>query len=76
MKCYPIEEHTTNKCPKPKEYKICSECGDRNHTWKDCHSSEKKLVNCDGNHRTIANKCPKRREIENRRKKKGQTGHK
>ena len=32
MKCYQIEDNTTNKCPKPKDYKLCSECGSNEHT--------------------------------------------
>ncbi|MPC22836.1 hypothetical protein E2C01_015863 [Portunus trituberculatus] len=68
FKCYAIEDHTTAKCPKPKDYKICSECSSQNHTWKECDVNNKKCVNCDGDHRTIANKCPHRkRAIEEKR---------
>ena len=36
MKCYNLEDHTTSKCPKPKDFKICSECGNPNHNWREC----------------------------------------
>ena len=69
MRCYSLEEHTTAMCPKPKEYKICSECGSSNHTWRDCKETTKNGINCEGQHRTLANKCPKRKEIiDNKRK--------
>ena len=69
MRCYSLEEHTTSKCPKPKDNKICSECGSSSHTWRECKETNKKCINCEGQHRTLANKCPKRKEIvESKRK--------
>ena len=62
MKCYKIEEHSTPDCPMPKEYRICSECAESGHTWKECTNPSKKCINCDGEHRTLAMKCPKRKE--------------
>ena len=63
MKCYSIEDHVTSKCPKPKEYKICSECSSLEHTWRECSITKKKCINCKGDHRTLANKCPYRKKV-------------
>lgn len=62
MKCYAIDDHATNQCPKPQGYQICSECSSQNHTWRNCRTEEKKCINCGGAHRTLAYKCPKRKE--------------
>lgn len=62
MRCYSIEQHFTNKCPKPREYNICSECTSHQHKWYECEASEKKCVNCGGRHSTLAYKCPRRKE--------------
>ena len=74
MRCYAIEDHTTNKCPKPKDHTICSECGSMDHTWRQCNSTTKKCANCAGDHRTLANKCPKRKEAKEKKRKAKQTG--
>ena len=63
-KCYALEDHTTNNCPKDINYKICSECAEEGHTHKECNNtSTKKCINCDEDHRTMAMKCPKRKII-------------
>ncbi len=63
LKCYAIEDHITSECPKPKEYKICSECSSNDHTWRECSASNiRKCINCKGEHRTLANKCPQRKK--------------
>ena len=62
-KCYKIEDHFSNQCPAPKEYQICSECSSTDHTWKDCNSNQKKCINCEGEHRTLAAKCPIRKDV-------------
>lgn len=74
-RCYKIAEHKTNKCPKDKNYKVCSECGKKGHTWESCQSDAKKCLNCGGDHRTLAHKCPvmkaaiqKTKELEEQRK--------
>lgn len=61
MRCYAVEDHFTNQCPKPKEYTICSECGSREHKWFDCKSGSKECINCSGPHRTLAYQCPHRK---------------
>lgn len=69
MRCYAIENHPTNKCDKPKTYEICSECAETGHTWRTCHNTTKKCINCNEPHRTLAFKCKKRKEvIEQKRK--------
>lgn len=61
MKCYELDTHITNKCSKGKEYQICSECSSQRHTWRECSSTIKICINCQGNHRTLAYKCPEKR---------------
>lgn len=41
MRCYKIEDHNPPECPKPTEYKICSECTMEGHRWKDCTNIHK-----------------------------------
>ncbi len=72
LKCYAIEDHTTPNCPKSKTFKICSECSSPDHTWRECSTNtQKKCINCEGEHRTLANKCPLRKKaIEEKRQQK------
>ena len=45
-RCYAIESHTTNMCPnKPREYKVCSECGANGHTFRECRATTKGCLN-------------------------------
>ena len=69
MRCYKLEDHTTNNCPMPKDYTVCSECGCSEHTWKNCNSDTKKCLNCLGPHRTLANICTQRKEIKDNKRK-------
>ena len=62
-RCYELEDHFTNQCKKPSDYKVCSECSSTSHTWRECLNSYKKCLNCQGDHRTLAAKCPKRKDI-------------
>lgn len=62
MRCYAVEEHFTNQCPKPSDYVICSECGSLEHKWFDCNIAKKECINCHGEHRTLAYKCPTRKK--------------
>ncbi|KAG7177263.1 putative RTXE-like, partial [Homarus americanus] len=59
--CYAIEDHDSVKCSKPKEYKICSKCTSREHTWTHC-IAPLKCLNCDGPHSIMSMNCPKRKE--------------
>lgn len=62
LKCYMIQDHATSQCPKEKEYKVCSECSEEGHTWQNCPpGSAKRCINCKGDHRTLAYKCPLRK---------------
>lgn len=64
MRCYVLEHHNTRDCPKPREYKICSECGKEGHVWHQCQDKEnKRCINCNGNHSALAMKCAKRKEV-------------
>ena len=67
MRCYRLDHHTTNQCPMQKTYEICSECGESDHTWRHCKSSTKQCINCLGPHRTLANRCPERKKIRDRK---------
>ena len=46
-----------------KNIKRCSECSSNDHTFRDCKEQIKKCLNCQGNHSTLAMKCPIKREI-------------
>lgn len=65
--CYQMEDHLTKECPYS-DLKICSECSETGHTYKDCKNSEKACINCkrngnQANHRTLAMSCPLRKTI-------------
>lgn len=67
FKCYQMEEHLTKDCPYP-ELKICSECSEMGHTFRECRNNEKYCINCkktgnQANHRTLAMSCPLRKKI-------------
>lgn len=74
LRCYKIEDHNTSECPQPRDYKICSECSSQDHTWRSCKSNEKKCLNCNQAHRTMAMICPKRKEAI-KRKRSGNVPH-
>ncbi len=63
MKCYVLEDHFTNEYPKPKDYKVCSECNSYEHVWHQCKESKKTCLNCGEGHSTLAMKCKKRKQI-------------
>ena len=67
MRCYKIEDHPTYRCQHPREYKACSECASIEHTWRECTATEKKCLNCHGAHRTLANKCPLRKDVKDKK---------
>lgn len=60
-KCHAIEKHSTSQCPKPVDFKACSECGEEGHTFRECQSSIKKCINCTNNHSARAMRCPIRK---------------
>ena len=64
FKCYQIEDHITQNCPKNTDYVICSECSSHEHKFDQCNSGQnKKCVNCHGAHSTLALGCPTRKNI-------------
>lgn len=63
FRCYAMEDHTTNNCHKAKEYKVCSECSQVGHIWRDCREENKKCINCNGPHGAMTMKCPQRKAI-------------
>lgn len=67
--CYQMEDHLTKECPYT-NLKVCSECSESGHTYRECRNTEKMCINCkstgnQGNHRTLAMSCPLRKKIIN-----------
>lgn len=67
--CYAMEDHQTKDCPHT-GLKVCSECSETGHTFKECTNTEKACLNCkkvgnSGTHRTLAMTCPQRKKIIN-----------
>ena len=58
-----MNSHFTNQCTKAKNYKICCKCTATDHIWRDCRATSKKCINCGGERRTLASKCPIRKDI-------------
>lgn len=68
FKCYMLEDHYTSQCPKSASYKLCSECGEEGHIWRECKSDRKCCPNCGGEHNALAMKCQKRKDIINKKR--------
>ena len=62
FKCYKYD-HSTNKCQTPEDFKVCSECSKKGHRYNECSSQLKKCLNCGQPHKTLAFKCPVRKEL-------------
>lgn len=62
-RCYAINDHYSKDCPKGVDYVICSSCSSRDHSFRQCNSSDHKCVNCGGPHITLSAKCPTRRNV-------------
>lgn len=71
FRCYALEQHNTNNCDKDKNFKICSNCSTEGHSWKECKEKERTCINCGGGHSTMEMRCPKRKEIINKKRKEG-----
>ena len=69
LRCYALDSHFTSKCPKDRNYKICSECSMKGHSWRECDKEIKKCINCQGAHSTMAMKCEVRKSIINKKRK-------
>ena len=50
-------------CPRPAEYKICCSCATEGHLYSDWPGDFVKCIGCGTSHRTLAAKCPIRKEI-------------
>lgn len=62
-RCHAVEKHTTSQCNVPASSKICSECGSRDHTFRNCSANEKFCVNCKTpGHSARAMRCPVRKQ--------------
>ena len=61
FKCYKYD-HITKKCQTPEGYKVCSEYSRQGHRFNECSSQIKKCLNCGQPHKTLAFKCPVRKE--------------
>ena len=72
MKCFEYETHSTKNCKS--KVITCSECASHSHTFRNCPNPRPgRCVNClkkgnDANHRTLANNCPEKRKIVNRKR--------
>ena len=62
LKCYKYE-HSTKKCQTPEGFKVCSECSKKGYRYNECSSQMKKCLNCGQPHKTLAFKCPIRKEV-------------
>ena len=71
LRCYKLEDHYTANCPKTRDYKICSDCSEEGHTWKECDGRPKRCINCEGNHSTMVMGCKKKKEILNTKRREG-----
>jgi len=62
-RCYKLDDHVSSQCDKASDYIICSLCSGVDHSYKNCNCRDRKCVNCDGNHSTLALSCPVRKKI-------------
>lgn len=61
-KCQAIECHETKMCPHPVDYKACSECAGKDHTFRECPTPmAKKCLNCNEAHSARVMRCPVRK---------------
>ena len=61
-RCYQYD-HQRKNCSKTSDYQICSNCSKEGHTYEHCTSNIVRCINCKGSHRTLAARCPMRKEI-------------
>jgi len=63
-RCFALDNHATNLCPKDNNYVICSLCSDLGHNYKSCPSNNKRqCINCSGEHSTLSFSCKARKTI-------------
>ena len=61
-RCYQYD-HQKKNCAKPADYQICSNCSEVGHNYDQCNNTFVGCINCQGDHRTLATRCPIRKEI-------------
>ena len=62
FKCYKYD-HLIKNCKKSEDYKVCSECSRQGHRYNNCKSNTYKCLNCGQAHKTLAFRCPVRKEM-------------
>ena len=62
MRCYSFD-HIMKHCPHPRTYQVCSNCSSKEHRYDRCASVFKKCLTCDGDHPTLAARCPNRKRM-------------
>lgn len=60
-RCHAVESHQTTECPHPPTFRLCSECSQQGHTFRDCTTGAQKCLNCNGEHNARAMRCPVRK---------------
>lgn len=60
-RCQVLEDHNTSECPFPASYKLCSECGQEGHIYRECKAPNKSCFNCKQAHSARAMRCPARK---------------
>lgn len=69
LRCYALDNHNTYQCTESNEFKICSECSEKGHTFRICKANKKRCINCSEEHGTMSMKCPKTKELINNKRK-------
>ena len=66
FRCYALEAHTTNNCPRPATYTVCSHCGTEGHTHQNCpNPTTFRCLICKGaDHRTMQMRCPTKKDLQ------------
>ena len=62
FRCYRYEAHPTSECPEG-SITWCSECGAKDHTFRDCKNPAKQCLNCGGPHRTMTMACKVKKDL-------------
>jgi len=63
FRCFKMDDHISDNCPMDKNFLVCSLCSVVGHSYRNCTSTVRKCLNCEGNHSALAYKCPMRKEI-------------
>lgn len=63
-RCQAIEDHPTNLCSHPPDYKACSECASKEHTFRECSGTVQKCINSGNAHSARAMRCPEREKAQ------------